>query len=359
MKNAQLTKLRLQQQLISHQPFTAAGDVVHALGAMQAQDFAGAKWSIALRLPQATEDDIDDAIAKKQVIRTWALRNTLHFVSPKDVRWMLSLLRDRLLQNAKSSNKLLGLDEKTLVKGLKVITNQLEGGNILTRDELGEALLQKKLAIDEHRLSHFLGRAAIDQLICFGPRRGKEFTFALLDEWAPATKPLEREEALATLASRYLTSHAPATIKDFSWWSGLTPTIATEAFELVKADFSRETIDGEEYWIPLTATVSNTGGSIHLLPGFDEYMLGYTNRFHVVDQQHYQKIAGTKNGQFASTVVINGKVAGVWKRTMKKNKLQIDVTPFDQFSPAREKAVTKAAAAYAKYSKLPLEISVY
>jgi hypothetical protein len=181
----------------------------------------------------------------------------------------------------------------------------------------------------------------------------------LLDEWAPATKPLEREEALAALASRYLNSHAPATVKDFSWWCGLTPTIAREAFELVKADFSRETFDGEEYWIPTNTAVPEASGSLYLLPGFDEYMLGYTNRFHAVDEQHYLKIAGTKHGQFASTVIINGKVAAVWKRTVKKDKLLIDVTPFTPFSPARKKAVIKAAAGYAKYSNLPFEIVLY
>lgn len=356
MHPLQLIKQRLHLQLIDHQPFKNAGEVVHHMGAMQAQDYAGAKWSLALRLAKATEQEIEEAVSQKQVVRTWALRSTLHFVSPKDVRWMLTLLREKLIHNAALNNNRLGLDEKTLKKGIDTIAKSLEGGKILTRDELSEFLQRKKLAVSENRLSHFLGRAAIEQLICFGPRKGKEYTFTLLDEWVPATTSLSKQASLAELASRYLNSHGPATVKDFTWWSGLPPAAAREAFELVRNTFSRETIDGTEFWLPASPAAGHKiSGATYLLPGFDEYMLGYTGRGLVAEEQHVKKLMGLGNAVFPATVVINGKVEGTWKRTLLKDRVLVEVTPFSTFSPARQTAVAKAAKHFGRYLSFPVE----
>lgn len=353
--NASLLRMRLHGQLISQTPLHSAGDVVHTMLAIQAQDYAGAKWSIGLRLPGATDETIENAIAEKQIVRSWVLRNTLHFVSPKDLRWMLTLLKDRLLhaatQNAARNG---GVDEKMLRRANNLIVKALEGGNILTREELADVLLQKKLPVTENRMSYYLVRAAADQLICFGPRRGNTFTFALLDEWLPPSPALDRETALATMAFRYLNSRAPATIKDFVWWSGLTLTAAREAFELVKDDFDTIKINEETFWIPIQPKTPAKPG-LHLLPGFDEYIMSYTGRGLIIDPKHTKKIIGAGNGLLAATIVSNGQVIGIWKRLIKNNKVVISASGFNSFTTTQETAIGKVARRYGKFLALPVE----
>ncbi|UYQ92853.1 winged helix DNA-binding domain-containing protein [Chitinophaga horti] len=353
MTDSSLLRLRLHAQLISQHPYTDVADVVHHMGAMQAQDYAGAKWSVALRMKNATDEDIELAIAEKLIVRTWSLRGTLHFVAPTDVRWMTTLLRDRLIRTAATYNKMLGLDEKMLLKGCKVITKALGGGKILTRDELSEILQSNKLPVHENRLSHYLNRAAFEQLICFGPRKGKAFTFTLLDDWVPVTKMPDHETQLANLASRYLNSRGPASVKDFTWWSGLPSAMARAAIELVKQEYDSAVVNDETYWFP-DVTPSKAG--VHLLPGFDEYLLGYAGRSAVVDVSHSKKIMGNGNAVFAATIVVNGKVVGTWKRSNQQKMLELNAVTFEALSDARKTAIRKVANAYGKYMGLPAEV---
>ena len=221
MTGSDIAQRRLGNQSIAPAASLTPGEVVKRLGAVQAQDYLGALWALGLRMQRAVEADIEQAIANREIIRTWPMRGTLHFVAAEDVRWMLALLTPRILARAARRHQQLALDEATFARSETLFTNALENGRSLTRNQMMDVLEQAGISTKGQRGYHILGWAAQNGLICFGPRQGKQHTFVLLDEWLPSGKSLSREEALAELAHRYFTGHGPATIQDFIWWSGL------------------------------------------------------------------------------------------------------------------------------------------
>src|SRR5215213_6614289 len=231
MKTSEVARLRLHNQGIAVSRFKNPADVVRWFGAVQAQDYLGSLWALGLRLPGAREAEVERAVADRSIIRTWPLRGTLHFVAAEDVHWMLELSGARTVARAASRYRQLGLDEATFAKSRRVIVRALEGGGRLTRPELAAALERSGIATDGQRLIHLLNRSALEGLTCYAARRGKQFTFALLDEWAPSGKSLTRDEALAELAGRYFESHGPSTLQDFVWGSGLTSVDARAGLE--------------------------------------------------------------------------------------------------------------------------------
>jgi hypothetical protein len=341
---------RLFNQRISKTQFEQPSQVVSWLGAVQAQDYAGAKWSIGLRLPESTDTSIEQAVAAKTIIRTWPMRGTLHFVAAADVHWMLALLTPRVIANSSRRHQQLELDEATFARSQELFAKALQGGRQLTRDEMYQLLERANISTAGQRGYHILWRSAQEGLICFGPPSGKQQTFTLLDEWAPRTNNLTRDEALAELARRYFTSRGPTTLADFGWWSGLTASDARAGLEMVKAQLRPETINGQTYWMsPDGPATANNAPGVYLLPGFDEYLLGYTDRTAVLEAIHAPQIHPGSNGMFSPTLVIEGRIAGTWKRTFKKNSVAIAVAPFAPLSQAQSRAVTVAAERYSRF----------
>lgn len=217
MARFDIPRQRLRNQGIAGATFKKPGDVVEWLAAVQAQDYAGAKWALGLRLQDATDDDVEQAFAEGAILRTHLLRPTWHFVTPADIRWMLALTAPRAhAVNADMSRKL-ELDNALFKRSNAALARALHGGRQLTRDELRGVLQKAGIATDGGlRLGYLLMRAELDGMVCSGARRGKQFTYALLDERAPHAKTLGREEALAELAQRYFVSRGPATVQDFA-----------------------------------------------------------------------------------------------------------------------------------------------
>ncbi len=345
-----IAQQRLQQQHIAQADFEKPEDVVSWMGAIQAQDYLGALWAIGLRMKDATETDIENALANRKIIRTWPMRGTLHFVAPADARWMLKTFTPRIIAKAAGIYRQAGLDKKIFTKSAKLLVAALEGGKQLTRKDIYEVLERGKITATNTRGLHILGHLAQEGLICFGPREGKQPTFTLLEEWIPPVKVQDDDEAMAAFTLRYFTSHGPATIQDFAWWTGLTATEAKAAHELVKSSLQSETIQGITYWISskgVEAKSKSTG--VYLLPGFDEYLMGYTNRTPAIDTTRFKQIAGTGNGILSSTIVINSQVTGTWKRTIQKNKVSIETTPFDSFNKTQKAAIAAAAKRYGEF----------
>src|SRR5713226_2242979 len=219
MTNLDIAHRRLHNQLITRPMFEKPDDVVKWLGAVQAQDYAGAKWALGLRMQGVTDDVIEQAFADGAIIRTHVMRPTWHFVAPADIRWMLALTAPRI--NAYYNRKL-ELDDAVFRHSNAVLAKALQGGKQLTRSELASVLQLAGIAADNLlRSTYIIMRAELDGIVCSGARRGKQFTYALLDERVPQTRNLDRDEALAEFARRYFTSHGPATLQDFVWWSGL------------------------------------------------------------------------------------------------------------------------------------------
>jgi hypothetical protein len=350
---------RLDNQQIVLAADRHPGELVARLGSLQAQDYLGALWAIGLRLPVATEADIEKAIADRKIVRTWPMRGTLHFVAAADVRWMLELLTPRIVAGAARRRQQLELDDTVFARCEKLFIKALQGGRPLMRDEMYEVLSRAGIAMNGQRGYHILWRLAQEGLICFGPRAGKQPTFVLLDEWVSVAKNLPRDRALAELARRYFTSHGPATIQDFVWWSGLTAADAKAGLELASPHLAHETIDGKVYWMAKARPASRQAeASVHLLPGFDQYLLGYRDRGAVLDAQHALKIVPGSNGMFMPTIVSEGRVVGIWKRTLKKNRVVITGSPFTKLSKAEALGFATAAERYGRFLGLPVEPSL-
>ena len=356
MDKNQFLQLRLQNQAIAGKGLETPAEVVARLGALQAQDYPSALWALGLRTQAAAEVDIERAIRERSIVRTWLLRGTLHFVAAADLRWMLSLLRPRLLSGSRGRQRQLGLDETTFQAAREVLTHALQGDQSLQRDELFARLEGAAISTAGQRGYHILWQLAVEGLLCFGARRGRQFTFALLDEWLPDAKTPEHDQALAELARRYFTGHGPATLQDFSWWSGLNGTQAKTGLELAKADLEEETIAGRSTWFSGGASAAaELSPAAHLLPAFDEYIVGYQDRRAVLDARQ-TKQAVSSNGIFYPTLVMDGQVAGTWKKTLKKGGLTITPNLFAPLTTGEADAFQTEAARYAAFLGVSLAV---
>jgi hypothetical protein len=335
-----IARHRLANQQIVQPAFTKPSELVSWFGAMQAQDYMAAKWAMGLRLPGATDATIEQAIADKSVVRTWAMRGTLHVMAAADVRWILTLLRPRLHKIIGAYCRKADLNEAVLAQSQLVLTSALQGGKQLTRPELKASLEQEGILCHEQRLNFILIQAAIDGLICCGCRRGKQFTYTLLDEWIPATKIVDRNDALTELATRYFTSHGPATLADFAWWSGLTVNEAKVGLELLKPNLLSDVIEDQTYWMaPPANNLSTLSTSVCLLPSFDEYLVAYKDRRAVLGTLNFSQIVSAGNGLFNPVIVVDGQVIGTWKRTIKKDQVFVETALFSPVSDQQHNAI--------------------
>lgn len=348
-----IAALRLSNQQIVNPTFQTPGEVVSWLGALQGQDYPGTKWAVGLRLPNSTEAQIEKAIADKSIVRTWMMRGTLHFVAPADVLWIVELVGQQLIKAGARRYRELELDDETLKRSDAILANALTGGKTLTRSDLFVILEKNGISTAGQRGYHMLSHAALNGLTVQTTADRSNPMFLLLDELSPAPKRMARDEALAELARRYFTSRGPALLGDFAGWTGLPMADVRAALEAVKPLLICETIDGQDYWFaPNSAPESSQ--NVHLLPGFDEYLLGYKNRDAVLDPQYAELVCPGKNGIFQPTIVIDGRVVGLWKRTVKKRSVEIALAPFTRFTDAEVEAITVTAERYGEFLGLPV-----
>lgn len=352
MKNTELLRLRLYNQSIAETGFEKPGETVAWMGAFQAQDYPSVLWAVGLRTRNATIKDIERAIQERTIIRTWLLRGTLHFVAASDIRWMLDLLGPRLLAGSKGRQQQLGLDDLIFNIARDLLVHALQGGKQLQRDEIFTLLEQATISTAGQRGIHILWQLALEKVLCFGAHRGKQPTFTLLDEWVPHANTLDREQALAELTLRYFTSHGPATLPDFTWWSGLTSTEARTGFEAAGVHLEHEVIHGQTYWFPGSLPAGReTPSAIRLLPAFDEYIVAYKDRNPVLAARQVSQ-AISANGIFYPTLVVNGRVVGTWKKTVKKDLLIIAPNPFAPLTRTEKHALQLEAGRYASFLNL-------
>jgi hypothetical protein len=348
--------LRLLNQRISQPSFKEPGDVVAWLGVMQAQDYTGAKWSVGLRMESATEAGIEQAIEDKCILRTWVLRGTLHFVTPADIHWMVALVAPQLVKGRARRYQELELDEPTMTRSNDLLINALRDGERQSRKALFALLEENGISTKGQRGVHMLQRASMDGLICQGTAPKNDPIFMCLDEVVPNPKTLPREEALAELARRYFTSHGPTTLQDFVAWSGLLISEARAGLEAIKSELSEEKLGEQTYWWSADTQPKSTKGS-YLLPGFDEYMLGYRDRNAFLDPQYATKVVPGGNGVFYPTLVLEGQIVGTWKRTVKKGEVTITPSPFTELSAAELDTFAPAAEHYSRFLEMPISLA--
>jgi hypothetical protein len=346
MTSLDITKQRIRNQHIAAQVFKKPEEIVKWLGAMQAQDYAGAKWAVGLRLQNSCDAAVDKAMADGSIIRIHVLRPTWHFVSPTDIRWMIELTAPRINAFCASMFRKLQLDSAVFKQCNDALAKALEGGKQLNRMEVMAVLNNAGIATDDLRFIHLLMRAELDKIICSGGRQGKQFTYALFDDRVPRNS-FSKEEALAELARRYFTSRGPATLQDFTWWSGLSATDAKSALEMVKSDLTKTIVDGMEYWFVPNDDISNTKAPVaHLLPAFDEFAVAYKDRSATVNARY---VTQARHVIFDPSIVVDNQVVGTWKRTINKTGVDITPHPFGNLSKTQTKAVETAMLRYRKF----------
>lgn len=356
MTVSEITILRLQNQHLTRPLLKTPADVVSILGAVQAQDYAMAKWALGLRMQYASDEIIEKAFNAGTILRTHVMRPTWHFVIPEDIRWLLELTAPRVKTLLAHYNRKLELDDVLLRKSNTAITNAILTCGYRTRQELKNTLAEIGITTHVQRLAHIIMWAELNQLICSGPRRGKQFTYALMDERAPKAKKIHREEALGRLAQKYFTSHGPAQIKDFAWWSGLSMKDATNGLELIKSTLNEQTVQGHTYYFPVTKNIKHTAPGAFLLSIFDEYAIAYKDRSALGGKHPVEKMI-SKGNAFTAVIIYEGTVIGTWKRILRGTTITIALHPFERLSVSETTAVEKAAYTYGKFLGLPVSIS--
>lgn len=343
----EIATLRLANQQLNGTNPGSVKEIVAHLGAMQAQDYAMAKWAVGARLPGSTDEAVEKALDNAEIIRTHILRPTWHFVAAADLRWMLALTAPHIQRRMATYYRQLGMNEELCAKSNKIIARILEG-RALTRAEIMSELKMAGIPTDELRSTHLMFNAELEGIVCNGPRRDKQHTYALIDERIPPGKPLPKEEALAELARRYFSSHGPATLKDYIWWSGLPAANARAGLEMVKPGLVWERVDGKEYWFADAGRQTPVSNSVHFLPAFDEYMVAYTDRSASLNPA-FGKATITSNGIFKPVIVVDGQVVGLWKRTLKKDQVLVEPIYFDPNKALEAEAVQKVVKALHKF----------
>lgn len=355
LNDQEIVQLRLLNQRISLPAFTNPAEVVGWLGAVQAQDYYGAKWALGLRMRDATDHQIEEAFNAGTILRTHVLRPTWHFVLPADIRWMLALTAPRVHAASAYMHRQQKLDESVFRHSDEVLAKALSGGRYMTRDELKEILEGSAIPTNNGvRMSYLMMHAELEGIICSGPRRGKQFTYALLEERAPQAKSKEREEALAELSRRFFQSRGPATDQDYAKWSGLTLADARDGLEAVKEGLEHETMDGQTYWFlrPRTPLLAETH-TAHLLSIYDEYISGYKDRS-AIDGQDLGALLNSMGNALQFIVIVNGQFVGTWKRAIRKDAVTIKLNLLSELSEAEYQAVSQAAQDYGKFLGLPV-----
>jgi hypothetical protein len=337
---------RLHNQRLTGTTFDDPVAVVAWLGAVQSQDYAGAKWGLAQRASGLTDRAVDEAFDQGRILRTHLMRPTWHFVSPADIRWIQSLTARRVHAANGSMYRTLELDAKTLAKSRRIIERALTRSNALTRPQLQEALRRAGIPSQGHRLAYIVMHAELEQLICSGPRRGKQFTYALLERRASRASTLLPDEALFELTRRYFASHGPATVRDFSWWSGLTMKEAREGVESARSLLTSQQVLDRTYWCPAqTSTARARPAAAYLLPNYDECLIAYKDRGSVVERS-----TGTPlNDFFMHHVLLGDRVAGSWRRTATPTSIEVHV--HRPLTNAESRAVAAAVRAYGTFAE--------
>lgn len=315
--------------------------LLSAFAAMQGQDYAGAKWTLGLRLKGWNDERIEAALAAGEFVRTWALRGTLHLVAAADIHWLLALVRPRLINGNARRYQQLELDERTLGRSSELLGAAVEVAGEVDRPALLTMLEEAGISPAGQRGVYMLQHAALRGLICETVPRGRVSVYRPLP--TPSGPQLEGEAALAELARRYVTTHGPATLQDFVWWSSLRTPEARAGLKAAQAagQVTVAEIDGTEYWLPAEVELpETTAETAHLLPAFDEYMVAYRDRSAVLAAEY--KAAWTRGGIFHPTLLVSGRVAGVWRRTMKKKAMQVEYTLFRELTAGEEKALQAA-----------------
>lgn len=351
---------RLANQHLIGRRLSTPVDVVRELGAVQSQDYAGGKWGIAQRTRSSTDADVEDALTAGTIVRTHVLRPTWHFVAAEDIRWMLELTGPRVRARMAPYDRHLELDEKVFARCAAAITKALQREKELTRRELRDVLDRARIGTTgTQRLAHIMMRAELDGLVCSGVRKGKQSTYALLENRLPPAQAMKPDEAVAELTRRYFATRGPATTQDFAWWSGLTASECRRGIEAVRSDFDHRIVDGKTYWFsgspPARRLVVNAA---HLLPNYDEFFIGLKDRSAMAELVTTPVIGVWGGASFTNVVAVEGQLVGGWSRALSASGAVLQVQLGVKLNSSQVVAIEKQVKRYAEFLGVPAEVRI-
>lgn len=333
-------------------------DVVRWFGGMQFQEYPVARWSIGQRTSGIDEAAVDRALAAGEVIRTHVLRDTWHLVAASDLRWLMALTGPRIQQRNGTMYRRLELDERQLARTDQLLAQALAGGQQLPRRAIAAYLSAHGVDADGMRLAYVLMHAEVELVICSGALQGKQQTYALVDDLVPPTRGMDRDEALVELVRRYFTSHGPATVKDLGWWSSLTAADIRHGLERVGDALEERVIDGVSWWSAPTLERREAPPRAHLLQGYDEYVIAYSETRNVLDiDGHAGSVLGG-DAMFTHAVLLDGQVIGHWRRRTERKAIAIDMQLGCPLDPASTQALDDAVQRYGTFAGSPISWSV-
>ena len=348
-----LARLRLAAQRLTTGPAPSPADAVRAMLAMQAQDYPGVKWSVALRAGGATEADVEAACDAGEIVRSWPMRGTLHLVAAEDLPWMLQLTAARALTSVEQRRVILGITQADTERARELAVDALPGRRSLTRRALLAAIDAGGVVTSGQRGYHLLWYLAQTGTLVLGPTSGREQTFARLDAWITHPKRLEHDEALGELARRYFTSHGPAVVEDLTRWSGLTVREVRRAIQIAGDCLRTLVLDGREYLTGASTPDADRDAGVLLLPGFDEYILGYRDRSAMLAPEHSAAIVPGNNGMFKATIVVDGEVIGTWGKTAGARWTTVEPAAFEELSARDRDRLAAEVDRFGRYLGVP------
>ena len=349
----EILRLREFTQRIDPVATGTVTETVRHLLATQAQDFGNALWAVGVRTKGSTRSDVLAALERGEIVRSLPMRGTLHFVAAEDLRWMLALTSARTLQGAKTRFENLGLDRATLERAAAITQRELSGG-AMSRDEFMRLLRSNGISPEGQRGYHVIFYLSQLSLVCWGPPSGTQQALVLVDDWIPAQTLPDRDVSLASFALRFFGSHGPATERDFAWWSKLTLADVRAAIAACDDALTEITHADTTYWIATSELAAASGvksaAGVRVLPGFDEYLLGYQDRSLSLPSKHAQRIVPGNNGIFLPMIISKGRVVGTWRRTPKSKTPAIEPDHFEAASLAEHASFAKAAKSYSRFA---------
>jgi hypothetical protein len=346
--------------LLWHDPLPEPESVVRWFGAMQAQDYEPAKWAVAMRSSGAGDAELDRAVDEGRILRTHALRPTWHFVLPEDIGWIQMLTGPRVHVLNGHYYRINGLDERFRGRCQRLITRWLEADGELTRAEIGQRLKAEGIEAAGPRLAYIVMSAELNGVICSGKRSGATHTYDLVSGRAKGASKLSEDEALAELSVRYFRSHGPATVGDFRWWSSLTVAQIRRGLELAGDRLVRESVGDLELWSadpdPLDSPSSPT---VHILQPYDEYTVAFSDTKSAVNIGDEPPEPPVVEGRaFYNAVIIDGHLAGWWRRVLGRARIEIEVRPVRKLSRPERRALESAAAGYGRFHDLSVTVDI-
>lgn len=291
-----------------------------------------------------TAADVDRArTEERSIIRTWAMRGTIHLLAADDAGWLLPLFDQTLAADSRRRLGQLGMDARAQDRALAAIRRALESDGFAGRSELVALLGRQGIEIDASRRVHLFRLATAEGIAILGPDRGSETLLAPARGWLGERAPHDRDAALAELARRYVRGFGPATEADFAGWAGLPLRDVRAGLSRIADELVEVRLEGGRAWALRRGAPRARGPIVRLLPPWDNYLMGHRDRSFFADAEAWRRIT-PGGGLIRPTIVVDGVAAGTWTVHRKRRTVQVDLEPFDELDDETTAAIRAEVA---------------